>query len=238
MRRNSIILALALLLFVNTAFASEKKTEQSSIEKVVAWYEKNLNYGTITLLMTVESSFIPFPSEVVVPPAAYKSMDPESDMNIILVVVFATLGAILGALANYYLAMWLGRPIIYKFAESKIGKMCLLSKESVQKAEAYFNKHGKSSTFIGRLIPAIRQLISIPAGLARMKLGSFLLYTTIGAMIWNIVLAILGYLAHGQKDIINKYSSELSYVLFALGALFVLYLIYKGFFSKKKAKNA
>ena len=238
MRKISILFTLILLLFANTISASEEKTEQSSIEKVVAWYEKNLNYGTITLLMTVESSFIPFPSEVVVPPAAYKAMDSESDMNIILVVVFATIGAILGALINYYLAMWLGRPIIYKFAESKIGKMCLLSKESVEKAEAYFNKHGKSSTFVGRLIPAIRQLISIPAGLAKMKLGSFLLYTTLGAMIWNIILAILGYLAHGQKDLIDKYSSELSYLLLGLGVLFILYLIYKGFFSKKKTKNA
>jgi membrane protein DedA with SNARE-associated domain len=238
MRKISTLLVFAALLFANAAFASEEKTEQSSVEKVVAWYTDHLNYGTITLLMTVESSFIPFPSEVVVPPAVYRAMSPESNMNIVLVVVFATLGAILGALINYYLAMWLGRPIIYKFAESKIGRMCLLNKEAVQKAEAYFNKHGKSSTFIGRLVPAIRQLISIPAGLAKMKVGSFLLYTALGATIWNIILAVLGYFAHGQKDLIDKYSSELSYVLLGLGVLFIIYLIYKGFFSKKKATNA
>ncbi|MDR1005460.1 MAG: DedA family protein [Bacteroidales bacterium] len=226
-------------MLANTANASEKKEkEQSFVENVVSWYEDNLNYGTITLLMTIESSFIPFPSEVVVPPAAYKAMKKDSNMNIVLVVLFATLGALIGAIINYYLAMWLGRPIIYKFAESKIGKMCLLNKEKIQKAEDYFKRHGKTSTFIGRLVPAIRQLISIPAGLAKMKLSIFVLYTTLGALLWNIALALLGYVAHGQQDVINKYSSELSYVLIALGVLFVCYLIYKGFFSKKKKKNA
>ncbi|MDR2868509.1 MAG: DedA family protein [Bacteroidales bacterium] len=244
MRKKSLLFTFAALLFANAAFATEQKTDsltieknQSSIEKVVSWYEKNLNYGTITLLMTIESSFIPFPSEVVVPPAAYKALKPESNMNIILVIVFATIGALLGSLINYFLAMWLGRPIVYKFAESRIGKLCLLDKEKVQQAEAYFNKHGKSSTFIGRFVPGIRQLISIPAGLARMPLRSFLLYTALGAVLWNIILAILGYLAHGQQDLINKYSSELSYLLLGLGILFVIYLVYKAFFSKKKEKK-
>ncbi|MDR1848376.1 MAG: DedA family protein [Bacteroidales bacterium] len=225
-------------MFANTATAQEKNEEKTAVQKVIAWYDRNLNYGTITLLMTVESSFIPFPSEVIVPPAAYKAMEKDSELNIVLVVLFATLGAILGALINYFLALWLGRPIIYKFAESRIGKMCLLSKEAVQKAEDYFNAHGKSSTFIGRLVPAVRQLISIPAGLAKMKLTVFLLYTTLGALIWNIVLAILGYLAHGQKELIDKYSKELSYVLLGLGVLFVMYLLYKGLFGKKKKTDA
>ncbi|MDR3339520.1 MAG: DedA family protein [Candidatus Symbiothrix sp.] len=194
----------------------------------------NMNYGTILLLMTVESSFIPFPSEVIVPPAAYKASQADSGMNIVLVVFFATLGALLGAIINYYLALCLGRPIVYRFAESKIGKLCLLSSEKVMQAENYFTRHGKSSTLIGRLVPAVRQLISIPAGLSKMHIGNFLLFTGIGALAWNIILAILGYIAHGQSDMIDKYNKELSYTLLGLGALFVCYLIYNGFFKKKK----
>ena len=141
----------------------------------IQWCLDHLNYWTITLLMAIESSFIPFPSEVVVPPAAWKAAN-NDNMNIYLVVLFATIGANIGALINYYLAKWLGRPIIYKFANSRFGHMCLIDEAKVQHAEEYFDKHGAVSTFVGRLIPAVRQLISIPAGLARMKLGTFLLY--------------------------------------------------------------
>lgn len=231
------VLFTIMAVFVSFCFGQEVKegpqNEKNMVEKVTAWYMDNINYGTITLLMAVESSFIPFPSEVVVPPAAYKALEEESEMNIFLVVVFATVGAILGAILNYYLAMFLGRPIIYRFAESKLGRMCLLSKEKVIKAENYFDKHGKVATFIGRLVPGIRQLISIPAGLAKMKLLPFIGFTALGAGAWNIILAILGYIGHGNKELIEKYSHELSYVLVALGILFVLYLIYKGL-SKKK----
>ncbi len=210
----------------------EEKT--NLVESVSAWYMDNMNYGTVSLLMVIESSFIPFPSEVVVPPAAYKALEEDSDMNIVLVVVFATLGAIVGAVINYYLALWLGRPIIYKFAESRLGKMCLLSKEKIEKAETYFDKHGKSSTFIGRLVPGIRQLISIPAGLARMNLLNFIGFTALGAGVWNIILAVLGYVGHGNKELINQYSHELSYVLLVLGIAFVAYLIFKAVKKKKK----
>lgn len=212
-----------------------KKT--STFENVASWYMDNMNYGTITLLMTVESTFIPFPSEIIVPPAAYKASQEGSDLNIVLVVIFATLGALCGAMINYHLALWLGRPIVHKFAESKIGKMCLLSSAKVQNAEDYFVKHGKSSTFIGRLVPGIRHLISIPAGLAKMKLLPFTIFTVLGAGIWNIILALMGYIAQGQSDMINKYSSELSYVLYALGALLVLYFIYSGINKKRKKKS-
>ena len=211
--------------------AVEKK---STVEKITSWYMDNMNYGTITLLMTVESSFIPFPSEVVVPPAAYKASQDESNMNIILVVIFATLGALLGSTINYFLALWLGRPIIHKFADSKLGRMCLLDSQKVQKAEDYFVKHGKSSTFIGRFIPGIRQLISIPAGLSKMPFLPFIGYTALGASIWNIILAVLGYLAHGQASVINQYSREISYVMLILGVAFVGYLVYNGFVKKKK----
>ncbi|MEA4935912.1 MAG: DedA family protein [Paludibacter sp.] len=170
-----------------------------------------MNYYTITLLMAVESSFIPFPSEVVIPPAAYIASKEGSDLNIYLVILFGTLGALLGAYVNYALAYYLGRPILHKFADSKIGHLLLLSSEKIQKAENYFQTHGKTSTFVGRLIPGIRQLISIPAGLAKMNLITFTLFTFLGAGIWNIILALLGYIAEGQADLINTYSHEIGY---------------------------
>lgn len=206
----------------------------SILQRVENWYADNMNYATITILMAVESSFIPFPSEVVIPPAAYIASDPESDMNVVLVVLFGTLGALIGAIINYLLALWLGRPIIYKFANSKLGHLCLLSQEKIEHAEQYFIKNGNISTFIGRLVPGIRQLISIPAGLARMNMASFLLYTTLGAGAWNIILAALGYLAHGQKELIDKYSHEISIVLLIVGIVFVVYLIFKSMRKKKK----
>lgn len=200
----------------------------------IQWCLDHLNYWTITLLMTIESSFIPFPSEVVVPPAAYKAASGNSDLNVFLVVFFATLGANIGALINYYLAYFVGRPIVYKFANSRFGHMCLIDEEKVKHAEAYFDKHGALSTFVGRLIPAVRQLISIPAGLAKMKLSTFLIYTTLGAGIWNIILAAIGYyLASVVPEdqlmaTVNEYSHEIGYVFIGLGVFIVAYLIYKG----------
>ena len=242
MKKASVFAMLALIGFMPLAAQTSgeeaatipQKEKETLVEGVSGWYMDNMNYGTVTLLMVVESSFIPFPSEVVVPPAAYKALEEDSNMNIVLVVVFATLGAIVGAIINYYLALWLGRPIIYKFAESRFGKMCLLSKEKIEKAEAYFDKHGKSSTFIGRLVPGIRQLISIPAGLARMNIVNFIGFTALGAGVWNIILAVLGYVGHGNKDLINRYSHELSYVLLVLGIAFVAYLVFKAVKKKKK----
>lgn len=242
-----LICVFTFLLSILTVSAQTTQEQQSSqntpkteevgvIKKVTNWYMDNMNYGTVTLLMAVESSFIPFPSEVVVPPAAYKATKPDSGMNVVLVVVFATLGALIGALVNYYLALWLGRPIVYKFAESKLGRLCLLDASKIETAEKYFDKHGKSSTLIGRLVPAVRQLISIPAGLAKMNIVTFLTFTALGAGIWNTILAVLGYIAAGQSDLIDKYSHELSYILIGLGILFVAYLIFKAVRKKKKQK--
>ena len=200
----------------------------------IQWCLDNLNYWTITLLMAIESSFIPFPSEVVVPPAAYKTAGGNSDMNVYLVVLFATIGANIGALINYYLAYFVGRPIVYKFANSRFGHMCLIDEAKVQHAEAYFDKHGALSTFVGRLIPAVRQLISIPAGLAKMKITTFMLYTTLGAGIWNATLAAIGYYLQSvvPEDqlmaTVTEYSHEIGYVCIAAGILIVAYLIYKG----------
>ncbi len=210
----------------------------------IHWCLENLNYWTVTLLMMIESSFIPFPSEVVVPPAAYKAAV-YGDMNVYLVVFFATLGADLGALINYYIAYFLGRPIVYKFANSRFGHMCLIDENKVKHAEAYFDKNGAVSTLVGRLIPAVRQLISIPAGLARMKLSTFLLYTTIGAGLWNSILAAIGYYLSTVPGIntpeelsarINEYSHELSYIFMALALFVVGFLIFKGT-RKKKQKS-
>jgi len=123
--------------------------------------------------MTIESSFIPFPSEIVVPPAAYLAA--AGDMNVVLVVLSATAGALAGALINYGLSIWIGRAIIYKFVNSRLGHAFLLNEEKMIKAESYFVRYGNLSTLIGRLVPAVRQLISIPAGLSRMPLGRFVL---------------------------------------------------------------
>ena len=198
----------------------------------IAWCLEHLNYWVITLLMAIESSFIPFPSEVVVPPAAYKAAT-TGELNVFLVVLCASVGACIGALVNYYLARYLGRPLVYRFAESRIGHMCLIDPEKVDRAERYFDEHGAVGTFFGRLVPAVRQLISIPAGLARMSLGRFLLYTTLGASLWNSILAGMGwYIGHyysGQlEEKVAQYSGELKIAMLVLGAAVVLYLIYKG----------
>ena len=199
----------------------------------IQWCLDHLNYWTITLLMAIESSFIPFPSEVVVPPAAWKSAS-DSSMNVYLVVFFATLGANIGAFINYYLSRWLGRPIVYKFANSRFGHMCLIDAEKVEKAEAYFDKRGAISTLIGRMIPAIRQLISIPAGLAKMNLLSFCLYTALGAGVWNSILVAIGAAFHSTMpkqeliDIIAHYSHIIGVAAIIIAVAIIAYLIYKG----------
>ena len=210
------------------------------METLIQFCLDHLNYWTVTLFMAIESSFIPFPSEAVVPPAAWKAAV-NGEMSVVLVVVFATLGALIGAFINYYLAVWLGRPIVYKFANSRSGLMCLIDEAKVQNAEKYFDEHGAVSTFIGRLVPAVRQLISIPAGLARMGLGRFVLYTSLGAGVWNTILAALGYYMasipgmQSEAAVMNKvkeYSSEIGIVFIVLAVFIVAYLAYKGL--KKK----
>ena len=201
-----------------------------------------MSYASITGLMAIESSFIPFPSEVVIPPAVYVAGNEASSLcatgvypvDVLLIVLFGTLGAMIGAIINYGLSVWLGRIIIYKFADSKLGHLCLLSSEKVQKAEDYFKEHGNISTFIGRFIPGIRQLISIPAGLARMNFGYFLLFTFLGAFVWNCILALLGYIAHGQIDLINEYSHELSVAILVLLGAVILYFVVKKLISLAK----
>ena len=216
----------------------------SLVDNIITWYSAHMNYASITALMAVESSFIPFPSEVVIPPAAFVAGQPESVLcatgnyfvDVLIIVFFGTLGAMIGAIINYGLSVWLGRIIIYKFADSKVGHLCLLSSEKIQKAEEYFREKGNVSTFIGRFIPGIRQLISIPAGLSRMHFGSFLWWTFLGAFIWNCILAAIGYVAAGQLDRIQEYSHELSVAILVLLGAVILYFVIKKIIALTKRK--
>lgn len=204
-----------------------------------SWFVENASYLFVFTFMVIESSFIPFPSEVVVPPAAYLAVQ-KGDMNIFAIVLVATAGAIVGALINYILSYFIGRPIIYKFANSRVGHMCLINQEKVEKAESYFDEHGALSTFIGRLIPAVRQLISIPAGLAKMNIGMFVIFSGLGALTWNAILAFLGWWLAQTVTLDNlyvmveRYNGYLSIAGLALLVFCVIYLIKKGFQSNKQ----
>ena len=198
------------------------------MEELYLWIADNMNYGVITLFMAIESSFIPFPSEIIIIPAAYIAIN-QGTLSLPLIVLFGTIGAILGALVNYGLAYWLGRPIIHKFADTKLSHMLLIDRPGVEKAEAYFAEHGAVGTFVGRLIPAIRQLISIPAGLAKMSMPKFLLFTFLGAAIWNTILAALGAIfGHTvpEDTLIAKVQEYSGYVKFGIAAIVGLGLIY------------
>lgn len=199
------------------------------------WFVENANYWFVFIFMVIESSFIPFPSEVIVPPAAYlacRNVGAGADMNIWMVTIVATAGALVGAFINYYLALWIGRPVVYKFADSRFGHACLIDRAKVNKAEEYFDKHGAISTFIGRLIPAIRQLISIPAGISKMNVGQFALFTTLGALVWNSVLASLGYWLSTTVDEkmlfdkVEEYNRYLTWAGYALALLCVAYILW------------
>lgn len=198
----------------------------------------NLNYPTIFFLMTLESTVIPVPSELVVSPAAYHAA--HGDQNIFLIILYATLGADLGASINYIVSYYVGRPVVYRFANSKLGRLCLLNQQKVEHSEQYFNDHGIVATLTGRLIPGIRHLISIPAGLAKMKYHIFLLYTTIGAFVWNCILAALGwYLStivpeDQLHDKIVEYSDYIKYAIIAIVLVVVAYFVVKHFIKKKK----
>lgn len=203
------------------------------------WFVNNASYLFVFIFMTIESSFIPFPSEVVVPPAAYLAMQ-RGDMNIFLVVLAATAGALCGALINYILALFIGRPLVYSFANSRFGHACLIDQAKVEKAEQYFDEHGAASTFIGRLIPAVRQLISIPAGIAKMNIGVFCLFTVLGAMAWNLILAGLGWWLSLHVSLnelyaaVEKYNSYLTYAGLALFVACVIYILYQAFKGNKE----
>lgn len=202
----------------------------------------NLTYGSIFILMLLESTVIPVPSELVIAPAAYHSA--AGNMNIWLVVLFGTLGADVGATINYLGGYYLGRPIIYRFANSRWGRMCMLNQAKVEKSEKYFDDHGMVATITGRLIPGIRHLISIPAGLAKMKYWQFILYTTLGAGVWNCILAVLGWWLHTfvpeeqLDDKIMEYGEYIKFTILILLAVALLYFMAKWLIRRQKRIHA
>lgn len=238
---------MAVMLMSDACFAQDATqavaAEPSWAEKLYYWFKDHMNYWTVFVLMAIESSVIPLPSEVVVPPAAYFSLQANSSLDFWVVILVATAGAYLGSVINYGLSMIIGRPIIYAFADSKVGHFLHLSKEKMERAELYFQKKGSISIFFGRLLPAVRHLISIPAGLSRMNFGTFSMFTIIGAGIWNVILAGLGYLLYrvvpddsqffAQLEHYNHYLKIAGFVL--LGAV-ILYIIYK-MYKKKNNKS-
>ncbi len=199
----------------------------------------NLNYGTILFLMMLESTVIPVPSELVVSPAAYYAAG--GHLNVFIIILFATIGADLGATINYVVAYYVGRPVIYRFAESKLGKLCLSNQKKVEQSEEYFNNHGVAATLTGRLIPGIRHLISIPAGLAKMNYWKFLLYTTIGAGCWHAILAGLGWYLHSivpedqLNDKITEYADYIKFAIIGLVLLAVAYFALKYYLKRRKS---
>ena len=168
------------------------------IAQTIVQYIGDMGYWGIFLLMFLESTFFPFPSEVIMIPAGYLAY--QGEMNVSLVIFIGILGSLLGALFNYYLAMHFGRKFILKY-----GKYFFIKEETLDKLEAFFTKHGELSTFNGRLIPGIRQLISLPAGLAKMNIAKFSLYSALGAGIWVVVLVALGYLLGSNEALISEY---------------------------------
>jgi len=204
------------------------------IQQVIDWYMQNISYLTVFILMLIESTVLPMPSELVMPPAAYLAA--KGDLNIFLVVLAGTSGALIGSLINYVISYTLGRKIVYALADTRLAHLMFINPEKVQKAEDFFVKNGKSSTLIGRLVPGVRHLISIPAGLAKMPLKMFMLWTFIGAGIWNIILSLLGYFFYSQQDLLKQYYEELKWGVIILGVLFAVYLIIKSVKKKRSAR--
>ena len=188
----------------------------------------HMGYAGIVGLMFLESSFFPFPSEVVVPPAGYLAW--KGEMNLFLVIASGIAGSILGGLFNYWLAVRWGRPLLEKY-----GKYIFISKESLDKAETFFARHGHISTFTGRLLPVIRQYISLPAGLARMPLSQFVFYTALGSGIWVVILALVGYFLGSSQELIHEQMRKISFLLIAACA--VLIAVYIWHYRKGKKKD-
>jgi membrane protein DedA with SNARE-associated domain len=191
-----------------------------------------MGYVGVFILMAIESSFLPLPSEIIIPPAAYLAF--KGDFNVYFVILCGTFGSLFGALVNYYLARSLGRKIVYSIVKMKFMRYLFISVEDVEKTEQYFLKNGSISTFIGRLLPVIRHLISLPAGFSKMKLIPFMFYTTLGAFIWVSILAYVGYFFGANQELIAKYYEEFSLVFKILLILVVLLFIYKKIRNRKK----
>ena len=208
------------------------------ISSLIDWYTNSLSYWVLTLLMILENSIVPLPAELIVAPAAYNAAT--GRLSFPIIILCTTFGSIVGAIINYYLSLFLGRELIYRFVDSRWGKILMLDTEKLKQAEQFFLKRGKTATFIGRLIPVGRQLVSIPAGLARMPILTFILYTAIGSAIWNTLLASIGYFLAAiippeqLGATVNKYSIEISIIFVAIC---VVYYIAKKFIKRKKSNQ-
>ena len=189
------------------------------IANTIVNYIGDLGYLGIFLLMFLESTFFPFPSEIIMVPAGYLAY--KGEMNLYLVVFMGILGSLLGALFNYYLAMHFGRRFLLKY-----GKYFFIKEKTLDKLEDFFAKHGELSTFNGRLIPGVRQLISLPAGLSRMNLFRFSLYSALGAGIWVIVLVALGYVLGSNEELISQYLQTATLIaLLSVVLITVFYIV-------------
>ncbi len=185
-----------------------------------------MGYGGIIFLMFLESSFFPFPSEVVIPPAGYLAS--QNQMNLFMVIGCGILGSVLGAIFNYYIALYLGRPFFYNY-----GKYLLISPNTMKKTDDFFEKHGHISTFVGRLIPGVRQYISLPAGIAKMNIWVFIIFTALGAGIWVVILALVGYFFGINQEMLHQKLRIVSLLL--LG--FVVIITFTYILLKKKKRS-
>lgn len=191
------------------------------IANIIVSYVGDMGYLGIFLLMFLESTFFPFPSEIIMIPAGYLAY--KGDMNLYMVVLMGILGSVAGALLNYYLAKSFGRSFILRY-----GKYFFIKAGTLDKLETFFAKHGEVSTFTGRLIPGIRQLISLPAGLARMNIAKFSFYTALGAGIWVIVLVALGYVLGSNEELISQYLKSATLIALLSVALIAIVYVFIG----------
>ncbi len=200
--------------------------------QIVTWIVDTVSlwgYPGIVVLMFLESSFFPFPSEIVIPPAGYLAS--QGEMSLTLVIAAGIAGSILGACFNYWLAVRWGRPLFERY-----GRFVLLSPATLERSEEFFARHGHISTFIGRLLPGIRQYISLPAGLSRMNLAVFIIFTTLGAGIWVVILALTGYLIGNNQDLITTYLQQITIAVGGLCFLLIVgYILYR---KKRKIRQS
>jgi membrane protein DedA with SNARE-associated domain len=208
-----------------------------SLVQFVLNITQNMGYGGIVFLMALESSLFPLPSEIVIPPAAYLAQ--QGVMNLWLIIIAGTIGSVLGASFNYCLGYFLGRPLFYKLANYRWARYILfITPDRLKKAEDFFLRYDKSATFIGRLVPVVRHLISIPAGFSKMNFFKFILLTFLGSAVWVSILAVLGYVFGANKELMFSYYKEIYYGLLILGALFVVFVVIKRRHTwKDKIKN-
>jgi len=200
------------------------------IANTIVSYVGDMGYLGIFLLMFLESTFFPFPSEIIMIPAGYLAY--QGEMNLYIVVIMGILGSIGGALLNYYLAKSFGRVFILRY-----GKYFFIKEETLNKLDTFFAKHGEVSTFTGRLIPGIRQLISLPAGLARMNIAKFSFFTAIGAGIWIIVLVALGYVVGSNETLISQYLKSATFIALICVVLIIIFYVLRNKRNKEILDN-